>query len=369
MRQEAPRRRSQRPPHQAGRQPSSRPLPGLGSSQSSSQLWSDEKPPLIRAVGQFRRDDEQGSIGALVGEGPHKRRSARDRQSCAVVSNALLPEPLQRKALKILPRRGTAEGTLLAERQTGSQEQKALEQESLRSHSAPALQNRNTDFQVSAPKSPLWCDVCLSLSWCRRVAPTDGRWWAWEAGWRPLRSAKRHGKRAGAIQLRTCNRASRRRLDTIMAVVYRSASRPAGEVCREENLSAAQQEPQTNPWLPRPHEDAGRPRDSAAPASQGPSETFGHHREEVARVGGRCGALRLLARAPAAQAARLPRGPDQWHEDPHQVFSGTGAKRRWPGRDYGDKEDWQRGDTKSAEAAHPRVCQAGAMGRRRVAPR
>ncbi len=184
------------------------------------------------------------------------------------------------------------------------------------------------------------------------------RWCACEAGWRHQGTANRHGKRACAIRERWCNRASQRRLDTLMAVVYRSASRSPGEVCREENLSAAQQEPKAHARLPRPHEDARRARGAAAPPGQGTSAPGYHHLQEVAGVR-RGVAPGLSARTPAAQTQRLCRDPDRWQEGPHQVFSGGGAKRRWPGWDHGDKEDWQRGDSKSAEAAHPRICQAG----------
>lgn len=91
---------------------------------------------------------------------------------------------------------------------------------------------------------------------------------AWEAGLRD---------QSAVLQPRVPTR-----LDTIMGVVYRSASRSAQEVRREENLSAAQQEPQAHPRVPRPHEDPRRPRRDAAPTCQGSPETVGHHREEVA---------------------------------------------------------------------------------------
>jgi ribonuclease P protein component len=76
----------------------------------------------------------------------------------------------------------------------------------------------------------------------------------------------------------------RRRLDTPRTVVYRSASRSAEEVRREENVSTAQQESKAHSRVPRSHEDARRPGGDEAPAGQGPEAHFGDHREEVESV-------------------------------------------------------------------------------------
>lgn len=80
---------------------------------------------------------------------------------------------------------------------------------------------------------------------------------------------------------RTPNHPSRRRLDTMGGVVYRSASRSAGECRREAHLSAAQQEPQAHPRVSCPHEDSRRPRRHASPPGQGAPAPHGNHREEV----------------------------------------------------------------------------------------
>ena len=93
--------------------------------------------------------------------------------------------------------------------------------------------------------------------------------------------------------------------------------------CREEDVSAAPQEPQAHAWISKAHEDAGRPRDHPSSSSQRAPAAHRDGREEV-------GSGLTAAVGPERRRERLPRAARVRHRKDYLAIQNGGRRVAGP---------------------------------------